>query len=172
MFAKDAHCSYCGHAFTPAQPWPRTCGHCRHISYRNPLPVAVVLVPVDRGLLVVRRGIEPGLGKLALPGGYVDFAESWQQAGAREVFEETGLHLEPREIQDFRARSSPTREGILVIFGVAGKRRGRDLPPFAPTDETTERLILTEPAELAFTLHTEAVADFFARRRRRRTTTT
>src|SRR5215813_12854269 len=102
MFAKDAHCSYCGHAFAPGQPWPRTCGHCNHISYRNPLPVAVVLVPVDRGLLVVRRNIEPGFGKLALPGGYVDFLESWQQAGAREVFEETGLRLAPAEIQDFR----------------------------------------------------------------------
>src|SRR5262249_18523640 len=159
-------CSYCGRAFAPGQPWPRACGRCHHVSYRNPLPVAVVLVPVDRGLLAVRRGIEPGLGKLALPGGYVDFAESWQQAGAREVLEEPGLHLDPREIQDSRVRSSPTRGGILVIFGVAGKRPARDLPPFPPTNETPERVILTAPVELAFPLHTEAVADFFARRRR------
>ena len=57
-------------------------------TYRNPTPVAVVLVPVDDGLLVIRRGAgnERGVGQLGLPGGYIDFAdENWQAGAARRA---------------------------------------------------------------------------------------
>ena len=60
MAERNSHCSYCGHPFSPHQPWPRTCANCGEISFQNPAPVAVVLVPIDGGLLAVRRGIEPG----------------------------------------------------------------------------------------------------------------
>src|SRR6476659_9743246 len=52
------------------------------MSWANPLPVSVVLVPVDGGLLLVRRAIPP-VGQLALPGGYINLGESWEEAGAR-----------------------------------------------------------------------------------------
>ena len=42
---------------------------------------------------MVRRGINPGIGKLALPGGYVDEMETFENAARRELFEETGLDL-------------------------------------------------------------------------------
>lgn len=32
-------------------------------------------------------------GCYALPGGHLDFGESWEEAGRREVMEETGLEL-------------------------------------------------------------------------------
>ena len=35
----------------------------------NPLPVAVVIVPVDDGAMLIRRSIEPAKGQLAFPGG-------------------------------------------------------------------------------------------------------
>src|SRR5690606_33625987 len=60
MYQKDSHCSYCGRPFRPDAPWPRICTHCGRTTYRNPLPVAVVLLPIDdEGLLVVRRNIDP-----------------------------------------------------------------------------------------------------------------
>ena len=34
-------------------------------------------------------------GKIALPGGYQMQGETWQQAGAREIFEETGIKINP-----------------------------------------------------------------------------
>jgi ADP-ribose pyrophosphatase YjhB (NUDIX family) len=167
MFRKDSFCSYCGRRY-PDDAWPRVCPGCSQTTYRNPLPVAVVLVPVGRGVLVVRRGIEPGRGLLALPGGYVDFAETWQQAAARELFEETGVTIDPSRVREFRVRSSPDRPGILVVFGLAPRLPARSLPDFTPTPETTERLVVTGPTELAFLLHTEALTDFFERRRRPR----
>jgi len=39
------------------------------------------LIPVHDGLLFVRRGIEPRKGKLALPGGFINLGETWQEAG-------------------------------------------------------------------------------------------
>src|SRR5258707_15891732 len=99
MSQRNAHCGYCGQAFTPAAPWPRTCAQCGQISYLNPLPVAVCLVPIDASLLIVRCAIEPGRGRLALPGGYINHDETWQAACTREVREETGVSLDPAHIR-------------------------------------------------------------------------
>ncbi len=159
MMTRNAHCGYCGHRFSAEQAWPRLCAGCQQISYLNPIPVAVALVPVDGGLLCIRRGIEPHRGLLALPGGYVDFGETWQQACAREVREETGLFIAADEIRERRVLSAP--RGLLLIFGEAHPRRAADLPPFVPTDETTERLIIDRPIELAFPLHTQVMHEWW-----------
>jgi ADP-ribose pyrophosphatase YjhB (NUDIX family) len=163
MYKKNSHCSYCGHPFQEEQPWPRKCSNCERTSYLNPVPVAVTLVPVDDGLLVVRRGIEPRKGLLALPGGFIDFGESWQEAGAREVFEETGLKIDPAEIQDFRVLSAP--DGTVLIFGLAKPRTETHLPEFVAGEEASEIVILRQPETLAFSLHTQVVQEYFERRK-------
>ena len=163
MYKKNSHCSYCGAAFAEEQAWPRKCGTCGRSTYLNPLPVAVILVPVDGGLLVVRRGITPGRGELALPGGYIGLGETWQEAGAREVWEETGLRLDPAEIRDFTVLTA--LEGMVLIFGLAAARHAADLPPFVPNPECTERQVILAPAPLAFPLHTAAVQAYFAGQR-------
>jgi 8-oxo-dGTP pyrophosphatase MutT (NUDIX family) len=103
------HCPACGAAFADGAGWPRACAHCTHVSYWNPLPVAVVVQPVDDGLLMIRRAIPP-VGKLALPGGFIDGAEPWQAAAARELREETNLVIDPatvRELPFFLCSSPP-----------------------------------------------------------------
>lgn len=162
MPVKNSHCSYCGRRFAEGQPWPRACAACGSVSYLNPLPVAVVLLPVDDGLLVIRRTLPDGRGKLALPGGFIGVAESWQQAAARELLEETGVRIEDEEVKDFRALSAP--DGTVLVFGLARPRRAGDLPPFVPTNETGERLVLDTPQELAFPLHTRVMKEYFDRR--------
>lgn len=157
---KDRHCSYCGVAFPEALAWPRTCGGCGGVTYRNPTPVAVILLPVDDGLLGIRRGIEPRLGQLALPGGYVDATETWQEAAARELFEETNIVIDPTRVTDHGVRSVGNG-GPILIFGVAPHIASRLLPPFTPTNETTERVILKQTDELAFPLHEWAVQEWF-----------
>jgi ADP-ribose pyrophosphatase YjhB (NUDIX family) len=159
MSKKNSHCSYCGQPFEDDQSWPRTCASCGNTTFLNPAPVSVVLVPIDDGVLVVRRNIEPQKGRLALPGGYINYGESWQQAGAREVFEETGLTINPDQIHDFRVKSAP--DSTLLIFGLARPRGRVDLPSFVPNDETQEIKVLTAPEELAFSLHTEVLRDYF-----------
>jgi hypothetical protein len=68
---KDSHCSFCGNRFSDDAPWPRRCLGCGNSTYRNPLPVAVVLLPMAGGVVVIRRNTEPRKGTLTLPGGYI-----------------------------------------------------------------------------------------------------
>jgi ADP-ribose pyrophosphatase YjhB (NUDIX family) len=162
---KHAHCSYCGTRFADGQTWPRTCAGCGNISYLNPLPVAVLLQPVGDALLGVRRAIEPALGKIALPGGFIDKHETWQQAAARELAEEVGLTVNPASIRLFDAQSSDRGDGILLIFGLALPLVPAALPAFTPNEEVSEVVLLHEPQELAFPLHTQAMRDYFRRNR-------
>lgn len=156
-----AHCGYCGHRFGAEQAWPRLCAGCGKTSFLNPTPVAVCLLPVGDGLLCVRRAIPPGAGLLALPGGYIDRAETWQRAAARELFEETGIHIDAAEIEHFRTISSETGDGVLLVFGRARPRRPDVLAGFVPTAETSELVVIRTATELAFPLHTLAVAEYF-----------
>jgi ADP-ribose pyrophosphatase YjhB (NUDIX family) len=160
MFTQHSHCSYCGQPFEASQAWPRLCAACGNTSFVNPLPVSVVLLPVDDGLLVVRRNIEPQIGQLALPGGYINRGESWQQAGARELFEETGIVIQPEDLCEFRVKSAPGYNTLLV-FGLAQNMYAHALPPFIPNEETQEICVLTAPQELAFSTHTEALREYF-----------
>ena len=125
------------------------CAACGNTSFVNPLPVAVVLLPVDDGVLAVRRNIEPQIGRLALPGGYINRGESWQQAGARELLEETGIVIQPKDLREFRVKSAPGGTTLLV-FGVAPALRSQDLPPFVPNEETQEICLLNGAAGTGF----------------------
>lgn len=45
----------------------------------------------DGKVLLIRRGNEPEKGLMALPGGYVDWDETVEEAMVREIEEETGI---------------------------------------------------------------------------------
>jgi ADP-ribose pyrophosphatase YjhB (NUDIX family) len=158
-----AHCTFCGARFLPGQEWPRRCAACGEMSYLNPAPVAVAVQPIAGGLLTVRRGIPPSLGKPALPGGFIEVGETWQAAAARELFEETGLAADPSQVRLYDTVSAP--DGTLLVFGLLPPLPDTSaLPPSAPNDESLGWEILTEPAELGFSLHTAIADRWFAAR--------
>jgi ADP-ribose pyrophosphatase YjhB (NUDIX family) len=160
---QHSHCSYCGTRYPEDATWPRTCPGCTETTWHNPLPVAMVLFPVLRiagpGLVVIRRDIEPARGELALPGGFIETGETWQEASVRELREETGIVAEARDVRLFDVISTP---GTINIFALLPPRPGTDLPPSAPTEEATEWLVITGPQRLAFPTATDAVARYFA----------
>ncbi|MFI6684303.1 NUDIX domain-containing protein [Streptomyces sp. NPDC050485] len=160
----DSHCGACGAPYPdPDGDWPRVCASCGTIAYRNPLPVAIALLPVvdarGTGLVVITRTIEPRRGGTALPGGFVDLGETWQNAVVRELKEETGIEVPVAEVRLADALSSPEH---LLLFGLLPPRPADTLPPSLPTDETEGWELLREPAELTFPLHTEAARRWFA----------
>ncbi|MGW1887251.1 NUDIX domain-containing protein [Streptomyces sp. NPDC001970] len=162
---KDSHCSSCGARYPDSSTgWPRTCAVCRETAYRNPLPVAVALLPATTprgtGLVVITRTTEPQRGGIALPGGFIDHSEDWQHAVVRELREETGIDAAHRDVRLADALSSPG--GHLLLFGLLPERPAAALPLTAPTDETEGWHLLHEPAELAFALHTTVVRRWFA----------
>jgi ADP-ribose pyrophosphatase YjhB (NUDIX family) len=154
-----AHCTFCGARFIPHQPWPRRCAACGETSYLNPIPVAVAVQPVGLGLLVVRRGIPPARDRLALPGGFIEFGETWQQATVRELREEVGLTADPDSVRLYDVHSAP--DGTLLIFGLLPALMA-DLPEPVPNEESMGTQVIMEPTELGFELHTRVANAYFA----------
>ena len=69
------------------------CLSCRSVSWRNPLPVAGVLLVRDGHVLLTRRsaGMERGAGRWAFPGGFVEAGETAEEAALRGTREEAGV---------------------------------------------------------------------------------
>lgn len=168
MRARDTFCSFCGAAHTQTG-YPRTCPACGVTLWANPIPVAVVLVPLAhegrRGLLVVRRGIEPVRGKLALPGGFLEEHERWQDGAAREVREETGVLVDPATIESFGFVSTEPKPNRVLLFSIAAQPS--TIPPHVPNAETAERGIVFGlsglEAEMGFPLHFSAARRWLER---------
>jgi ADP-ribose pyrophosphatase YjhB (NUDIX family) len=140
--------------------WPRTCTACGNISYRNPLPVAVLVLPVEEhGVLLVRRVIPPA--GLALPSGFIEYGERWQDAAARELAEETGVRVDPAALRELRVRSGS--DGTLLIFATAPAVSRNALRAFAPSAEVSELVVIDGPRDdVVFPLDAEVLADRFA----------
>jgi NAD+ diphosphatase len=91
------HCPKCG---APQQTSTRgnkfSCENenCKFQRYFGPVSaVAVFVTRPDGKMLLIVRAKEPSKGKLAPPGGFVDFEETAEDAARREVREEVDLHL-------------------------------------------------------------------------------
>jgi len=127
----------------------------------NPLPVVVVLLPMGNGLVAIRRNIEPQKGTLTLPGGYLDFGESWRQGASRELEEETGIRIAAEQISLYDVLDG--LDDTLVVFGLTTPQPVELLQPFSSA-ETQEVVLIEEPIELGFPLHTDVIQRFFLNR--------
>jgi ADP-ribose pyrophosphatase YjhB (NUDIX family) len=96
--------------------------------FKNPIPTVDVIIELDGGVVLIERK-NPPLG-WALPGGFVDYGESYERAAVREALEETGLAV--RLIEQFHTYSDPGRDprqhtASTVFIGTAvGKPRAGD----------------------------------------------
>lgn len=84
------------------------CPHCKKKIdiYRNPVPTVDIIIEVNKKIVLIERK-NPPFG-WALPGGFVDYGESYETAAIREAKEETNLNIE--NLQQFRTYSDPDRD--------------------------------------------------------------
>jgi len=120
MAASLNYCSRCGSELR-AGPLPEesrdrlACGACGYIAYVNPRLVATTIPVTASGeVVLLRRGIEPGYGSWAQPGGFLEVDETVAEAAVRETLEETGLVVEPGEIVGLYTRLEAAV--VVVVF--------------------------------------------------------
>jgi 8-oxo-dGTP diphosphatase len=78
------------------------------MNYKSPkLTVDGVLI-ADQSLLLIQRKNPPFQDAWALPGGFVEYGETTEDAVKREFFEETGLHVDIIELVG--VYSDPSRD--------------------------------------------------------------
>lgn len=139
------------------------CPHCGKVveKYRNPLPTVDIIVETEEGIVLIKRK-NPPYG-WALPGGFVDYGESLEQAALREAKEETNLDVEL--LSQWGAYSDPARDPrhhtISVVF--IARAEGE---PRASDDAAEVRLFNRSdlPEHLAFD-HGKILQDYLAKKR-------
>ncbi len=99
-----------------------------HKLQQGPFCTVDALIEIDGGLVIIERS-NPPFG-WALPGGFVDYGESLEDAVTREVKEETNLVV--RELKQFHTYSDPRRDprfhtiGTVFLAKVKGEPRAGD----------------------------------------------
>jgi ADP-ribose pyrophosphatase YjhB (NUDIX family) len=76
--------------------------------------VAGTLFTLNDGIVLLKRGVEPALGKWVFPGGYVDRGESVRDAAIRETKEECQLDVELGPL--LNVYSYPRSPNVIVVY--------------------------------------------------------
>lgn len=124
---------------------------------RNPVPTVDIIIETGGGVVLVRRKNPPQ--GWALPGGFVDYGESLEEAAVREAREETGLSVEL--IRQFHTYSDPGRDPrqhtITTVYVARAEGRLRAGDDARAAEVFTEE---TLPSEIAFD-HRLILEDYF-----------
>ena len=97
------------------EPKRLVCRACSFIFYQDPKVVAGTIFTLNGGVVLLRRGVEPAMGKWVFPGGYVDRGESVQEAAVRETLEESRLRVELDGLVD--VYSYPKSPNVIIVYG-------------------------------------------------------
>lgn len=108
-----------------------TCAGCGFIFYQSSKPTASALIERDGRLLLLRRRQAPYHGWWDTPGGFLEPGEPPEEGMRREVREETGLEVAPRELLGIFMdvyRHGPAPTPTLNLFYradvIGGQERG------------------------------------------------
>jgi ADP-ribose pyrophosphatase YjhB (NUDIX family) len=129
-------------------------------KHRNPLPTVDIIIRYMDGVLLIKRK-NPPFG-WALPGGFVDYGESLEEAAVREAREETGLAV--TLMRQFHTYSDPSRDPrqhtISTVFYAEASGKAK------AGDDAADLGIFREgnlPDTIAFD-HRQILNDYFAGR--------
>lgn len=126
-------------------------------EYRNPLPTVDIIIETGDGIVLIERKNPPE--GWALPGGFVDYGESLEDAARREAREETSLEVTLK--RQLHAYSDPARDlrkhtlSVVFVAEGSGTLEARD-------DAKGAGVFMEEnlPGPLAFD-HARIIADYF-----------
>ena len=115
------------------------CTACGFVFYLDPKLSVIAVIPMDKGVVMVRRAINPGYGLWVVPGGFVDMGEVVEEAVVRETQEETYLTVRP--IRLLNIYSYPDHRTIIAAYVteyVSGEL-GAGMRPWRPGSSGSKR---------------------------------
>ena len=133
------------------------CPHCNQaLSPRNPVPTVDIIIEIEDRIVLIERK-NPPYG-WALPGGFVDYGESFEAAALREAREETGLDV--RDLRQFRTYSDPDRDQRMHTASTVYIGTAEGAP--VAGDDAGHAGLFTQASlpQLAFD-HARILADYF-----------
>jgi NAD+ diphosphatase len=114
------YCARCGTEYSSevqkqiqVKPSKIKCEECGLVIYNNPKSATGAFIVCDGKYLMTRRAFEPEKGKLDVPGGFVDYGETGEEAIARELEEELGLAPDEYDVIGI----APTMHNFYVNHG-------------------------------------------------------
>ena len=136
-----------------------TCPDCGTvIPPKNPFPTVDIIIELEgKGIVLIRRK-NPPYG-WAIPGGFVDYGESIENAAVREALEETSLRVEL--LRQFHVYSSPDRDPRFHTISTVFVARATGSPIAA--DDAKDVGVFTKeslPGKIAFD-HRKILDDYF-----------
>lgn len=159
-------CSHCGSPVVQRVPagdnrLRYVCEQCGQVHYQNPNIVAGCLPVWGEQVLLCRRAIEPRLGYWTLPAGFMENAETLEQAACRETDEEACARVDG--LQLYTLFDLPHISQVHVFF-----RAELTDTNFAVGTESLEVRLFSESeipwGELAFTTVSRTLECYFADR--------
>jgi ADP-ribose pyrophosphatase YjhB (NUDIX family) len=99
--------------------------------YQNPIPTVDILIQIEsrKSIVLIKRKNPPS--GWAIPGGFVDYGESLEDAARREAKEETNLDV--KLIRQFHTYSDPARDPrhhtISTVYIAKGKETSGETTP-------------------------------------------
>ncbi len=124
-------------------------------KFRNPTPTVDIIIEIgQRIVLIERKNPPPGW---ALPGGFVDYGESFEDAARREALEETGLQVQLlRQLHTYSAPGRDARQHTASTVFIA---TAAGTPVAADDAQHAALFTLAELPPLAFD-HALILADY------------
>ena len=136
--------------------------------YKNPLPTVDIIIEVEAGgvgagIVLIKRKNEP-LG-WAIPGGFVDYGESLEEAAVREAKEETGLNV--RLIRQFHTYSNPKRDPRFHAISTVYVAKAQGVPEAEDDAQDVGIFVLHNLPEGIVFAHPKILEDYFKEKGRK-----
>ena len=134
------------------------CTSCGAVVFLDPKVVAGVIAAIDGRVVMVRRNMEPGIGRWTFPAGFVDRGEGVEEAAVREMEEESGLKVRSSGLLGVYSK---TGEAIVLII-YSGDVIGGTLAA-GPEAQEADLFDPNDLPPLAFERDTAIMADWMRR---------
>ncbi len=137
----------------------KVCSSCGWVWYNNPLPSVVCFLKKGNKVLLIKRGVEPGKGKWALPSGFMEQEETPEQACLRELEEETGIKGKIKKLIAVYTEFTTIYGNVLLIVYEVEYVKG-ELKPGEDAQEAKFFDLRALP-EIAFKSHEKIIREAF-----------